>query len=302
MALDSDLDKLVDRIATEVQNRINGQAAPQTQSASQSSYPAPCGKTLGNASCQGCSKRPPQGTLEMIEGGVQRLGSGGESAVCWDVANIIDHTLLAADATKDQLTKMCSEAKEFSFASVCVNSANVRYVSSQLHGSSVMTCAVVGFPLGAMETGAKAFETKQAVRDGANEIDMVINIGALKSRDYAAVENDIRKVVQAAGRVPVKVILETSKLHDEEKAIVSSLSKVAGAAYVKTSTGFGGGGANAHDIALMRRVVGDAMGVKASGGVRNLDDLKNMVNAGANRVGASAGIAIVSGKTSKGGY
>jgi deoxyribose-phosphate aldolase len=212
---------------------------------------------------------------------------------------MIDHTLLKADATADDIKKLCDEARKFCFASVCVNSTNVARARAYLDGSGVMVCAVVGFPLGAMAPTAKAFEAREAVRAGADEIDMVINIGALKSRDYALVEEDIRKVVQAAKPARVKVILETGALDQEQKIIGITLSKISGAAFVKTSTGFGPGGATVEDISLMRRLVGDELGVKASGGVRTHEDAEKMKLAGANRIGASASVAIVSKEAPK---
>jgi deoxyribose-phosphate aldolase len=219
-----------------------------------------------------------------------------------DLARVIDHTLLKPDATRDDLRKLCSEAMTWRFFSVCVNSVNVPFCRQQLTGSTVSVCAVVGFPLGAMTPNAKAFETAEAIRAGADEIDMVINVGALKSGDYALVLDDIARVVGAApGRV-VKVILETSMLSRDEKVIACALSKAAGASYVKTSTGFGGGGATAEDIALMRGVVGPELGVKASGGVRTAADADRMIAVGATRVGASSSVAIVSGGTGSSGY
>ncbi|MFH1808927.1 MAG: deoxyribose-phosphate aldolase [Pseudomonadota bacterium] len=215
---------------------------------------------------------------------------------------MIDHTLLKPDATTEELRKVCDEAKRYSFATVCVNSANIPFVARQLGGSSVKPIAVVGFPLGAATTSAKGFETREAVRNGAREIDMVVNIGALKSKDYALVFEDIAAVVEAARPYPVKVILETGALDHDQKVIACALSKSAGAAFVKTSTGFGPGGATAEDIALMRGIVGDEMGVKASGGIRSADDVKAMREAGATRVGASASVAIVTGKKSTSKY
>jgi len=219
-----------------------------------------------------------------------------------DLARVIDHTLLKPDATRDDLRKLCSEAMTWRFFSVCVNSVNVPFCRQQLTGSTVCVCAVVGFPLGAMSPNAKAFETSEAIRAGADEIDMVINVGALKSGDYALVLDDIARVVGAAqGRV-VKVILETSMLSRDEKVIACALSKAAGASFVKTSTGFGGGGATAEDIALMRGVVGPELGVKASGGVRTAGDADRMIAVGATRVGASSSVAIVSGGAGSSGY
>ncbi|MSP59358.1 MAG: deoxyribose-phosphate aldolase [Myxococcales bacterium] len=212
---------------------------------------------------------------------------------------MIDHTLLKADATADDVRKLCEEARKYHFASVCVNSTNVARARGHLGGSGVMVCAVVGFPLGAMVPAAKAFEAREAVRAGADEIDMVLNVGAMKSRDFALVADDIRKVVEAARPARVKVILETGLLSDEEKVIAVSLSKVAGAHFVKTSTGFGPGGATVEDIAMMRRLVGNELGVKASGGVRTKEDAEKMRAAGASRLGASASVAIVTGTAKK---
>ncbi|HEY1087432.1 MAG TPA: deoxyribose-phosphate aldolase [Archangium sp.] len=219
-----------------------------------------------------------------------------------DIAPYIDHTLLKPEATRDEVLKLCDEAKKYGFATVCVNSTNIGTAARALHGSSVLPIAVVGFPLGAGVPSAKAFETREAVRCGAKEIDTVINIGALKSKDYALVQKDIEVVVNAAKPWPVKVILETSQLTNEEKIIACALSKAAGAAFVKTSTGFAGGGATAEDVALMRRIVGEDVGVKASGGVRSTDDAMKMMAAGANRIGASASIAIVTGGSSTSKY
>ncbi len=218
------------------------------------------------------------------------------------LAKFIDHTLLRPEATDDQLRKVCAEARQHGFKTVCVNSCNVRLVAQELSGSSVLPIAVVGFPLGAQNPAAKAYETRQAIRDGAKEIDMVINIGALKSTRYAEVLEDIRAVVEAAAPAPVKVILETSQLTEEEKVISCALAKAANAAFVKTSTGFDKAGATIEDITLMRRVVGPEMGVKASGGVRSKADVEAMVRAGATRVGASSSVTIVSGGTASGSY
>jgi len=215
---------------------------------------------------------------------------------------MIDHTLLKPDVTPDDLKKLCEEARRYEFATVCVNSSNVSRCKALLGSSPVKVCAVVGFPLGAMAPGAKAYEAREAVRAGASEIDMVINIGALRAGDYATVAEDIGKVVNAARPARVKVILETGMLSDEEKVAGCTLSKLAGAHFVKTSTGFGKGGATVADIALMRRVVGGALGVKASGGIRNQQDAEQMIQAGANRIGASASVTIVTGGTSSSKY
>ncbi len=209
-------------------------------------------------------------------------------------AKYFDHTILKADATRAQVSKLCNEALEYGFASVCVNSCHTKLVAEKLKDSVVKTCVVVGFPLGAMSTGSKAFETKEAVEAGAQEIDMVINVGALKEQDYDFVENDIKAVVAAAGKKAlVKVIIETCLLSDHEKAAACEIAKKAGADFVKTSTGFSTGGATSEDIALMRKTVGDSMGVKASGGIRDYETAVKMIEAGASRIGASATVAIV---------
>ncbi len=239
----------------------------------------------------------------IVESGAARISaSAGTTGVNPDLASAIDHTLLKPGSTKDDLEKLCAEARKYNFASVCVNSSNVARCRSLLGGSQVMVCAVVGFPLGAMSSGAKAFEARDAVRNGAAEIDMVLNIGALKAGDFALVQEDISKVVAAARPAKVKVILETGMLSDEEKVAGCTLSKLAGAHFVKTSTGFGKGGATVEDISLMRRVVGGAMGVKASGGIKSAGDVKRMMAAGANRVGASASVVIVTGGVSTSSY
>lgn len=206
--------------------------------------------------------------------------------------HMIDHTILKADATEADVVRLCAEAKEYGFASVCVNSSFVPLVHTQLLGSSVKTCCVVGFPLGAMSTAAKAFEVKQARADGAQEIDMVIHVGALKEGRDNYVLDDIKAVVEAADGALVKVILETCLLTDAQKVRACELAVRAGAYFVKTSTGFGPGGATAHDIALMRKAVGPDIGVKASGGIRTRQDALIMINAGANRIGTSAGAAL----------
>jgi len=205
----------------------------------------------------------------------------------------IDHTILKAEATKSEVIKLCNEAKQYNFASICVNTCNTELVSKELKGSTVKTCVVVGFPLGAMVTEAKAYEAKIAVEKGAQEVDMVINVGALKDKNYDFVLQDIKAVVNASKPAIVKVILETCLLTDDEKVKACELSVEAGADFVKTSTGFSTGGATATDIALMRKTVGKDIGVKASGGVRTKSDAVIMIEAGASRIGASASIIIV---------
>ncbi len=205
---------------------------------------------------------------------------------------LFDHTILKADATKAEVAKICEEAKEYQFMSVCVNSYYTAFAAQQLADSKVKVCTVVGFPLGQMSTGAKAAETKIAVADGADEIDMVINVGALKSREYDIVLKDIKEVKDACGQALLKVIIETCLLTEEEKEKACLLAKEAGADFVKTSTGFSTGGAVAKDVALMRKTVGEDMGVKASGGIRSRETAEEMVNAGASRLGTSATVAI----------
>ena len=206
-----------------------------------------------------------------------------------DIAKKIDHTMLKADASADTIKRYCKEAVEHKFASVCVNSCHVPLVSSQLKGSGVMTCCVVGFPLGAMLTSAKAFEASESVKAGAEEVDMVINIGAVKDRNWDFVRDDIKAVVEASKPAIVKVIIETCLLTDEEKVKACELSEEAGAAFVKTSTGFSTGGATVEDIRLMRKTVGDRLQVKASGGIRTPEFARELVEAGADRIGAGNG-------------
>jgi len=253
-------------------------------------------------SCGHCATKKPEAVKNIVQSGADRIGSKtGIDGAKIDVkmASMIDHTILKPDATREQLIKVCEEAKEFGFATVCVNSSNIPLVARQLKGSNVKPIAVVGFPLGAATSQAKAFEAKEAIRAGAQEIDMVINIGAIKSKDYKTVYEDIKSVVDASKPYKVKVIIETSQLDEEEKVISCALSKTAGAAFVKTSTGFQGGGATVEDIQLMRRVVGQDMEVKASGGIRTKEDAQKMIEAGADRIGASASVSIVTGQESK---
>lgn len=211
-----------------------------------------------------------------------------------DYAKMIDHTILKADATVEQVEALCGEAMEYGFASVCVNSSFVPFCAEVLADSDVKVCTVVGFPLGAMSTAGKVMETRQAILDGADEIDMVVHVGMIKSGDWDYVESDIQEVVDVAkGKAAVKVIIETCLLTDEEKVRVCQISRDAGADFVKTSTGFSTGGATAEDVALMRKTVGPEMGVKASGGVRTLAAAEAMVQVGATRIGTSSGIAII---------
>ncbi|BFH66757.1 deoxyribose-phosphate aldolase [Paenibacillus dendritiformis] len=219
------------------------------------------------------------------------------------IAQMIDHTLLRADAVKDEITKLTEEAKRYQFASVCVNPAWVSYCAEQLAGTPVKVCTVIGFPLGASTTAVKAYETADAIANGATEIDMVINVGQLKAGNDDEVERDIAAVVEAAaGKALVKVIIETCLLTEEEKVRACEMAVKAGADFVKTSTGFSTGGATREDVALMRRTVGERAGVKASGGVRSLEDVNTMIEAGATRIGASSGVSIMNGLESSSSY
>ncbi len=241
-------------------------------------------------------------TGQVISAGADRISTTlGGAPTDQNLAGMIDHTLLKPDATPDQIAQLCFEARKHGFASVCINPAWVSLCAQLLQGSPVKVCTVIGFPLGASAPEVKAYETQHAIDQGATEIDMVINIGALKARDLELVARDIQGVVNVAharGSI-VKVIIEAVLLTDEEKTIACLLSKEAGADFVKTSTGFASGGATAHDVALMRRVVGPEMGVKAAGGVRTYEDAASMVKAGATRIGASAGVKIIQGPTAE---
>ena len=289
----AELDRLVAQIGEEILARVP--AGPRAIPGK-----AAEGLNLPDQVCPGCTQRCAQtcarNTKEIIAAGATRV-SASEKLTKIDptIAALIDHTILKADATRADVLKICREARQYSFASVCVNSYWVPLVRAELAGSPVKVCTVVGFPLGAASTGAKAAEATIAVRDGAQEVDMVINVGALKSGDQDAVKADIATVVKVshAGGAIVKVILETSLLTDSEKITACVLSKAAGADFVKTSTGFSTAGATAHDIALMRQSVGPDMGIKASGGIRSLQDLQTMTAAGATRIGASASVKIV---------
>jgi deoxyribose-phosphate aldolase len=309
LADDRDIDRLVEIIAERVQARLQGAPAPQKVGpAGRPSLAVlprdrgPCTDDTDEdcTSCGACVVRRPWAVRAIEEAGAVRVGAPARiGGVETGVAGMIDHTLLKADATRAEVVTLCEEARTHHFASVCVNTTWVPLARALLAGSDVKICAVVGFPLGAMTPTAKAYEAREAVRQGAQEIDMVINIGALKSRDYETVFEDICRVVKAAAPALVKVILETGSLTEDEKIIACSLSKMSGAAFVKTSTGFGKGGATVEDVALMRRIVGPKMGVKASGGVRTAEQVQQMAAAGATRIGASASVAIVAGSDAK---
>lgn len=275
------VERVIEEVTREVLLRLS-QPQPPAASACQCS----------DGSCANCREKMGQA----VQAGATRLSSTlGQRPPEGDIARMIDHTLLKPDASQDQIAQLCYEARAYHFASVCVNPAHVKLSAQLLKDSGVAVCTVVGFPLGATPATVKAFETQQAIRDGAGEIDMVINIGALKSKDYRVVYEDIAAVVRAghAGNTLVKVIIEAALLTDEEKIVASQLSKAAGADFVKTSTGFGPGGATVADVALMRKVVGPGMGIKAAGGVKDYADAQALIAAGATRIGASAGVRIV---------
>ena len=265
---------LIDRITKEIVEKINSQQAEKTAApAAGVSMPAP------------------------------GAGSGSFDILPMDMAKYIDHTLLKPEATAEQIDKLCDEAREYKFCSVCVNTGRVAQCAKNLRGSGVKVCCVVGFPLGAMSSKAKNLETRHAIEDGANEIDMVINIGALKDRNLKLVEEDIKAVKRACGqRALLKVIIETALLTTEEIVLVSEIVKRSGADYIKTSTGFSTHGAKPEHVALMRRVVGPDIGVKAAGGVRTFEDAVEMIKAGATRLGTSGGVKIVKGETIESGY
>ncbi len=248
--------------------------------------------TCAQTCTDGCAAK----TQDLIRAGAARLSSCRQVASSDPaIARLIDHTLLKPDATRDQIVALCREALSHGFATVCVNPYWVTLAAAELAGSPVKVCTVVGFPLGATSTRIKALEAEDAIRAGAREIDMVINVGALRSGDYETVKADIQRVVEIShrGGAIVKTILETALLDDNQKAIACTLARLAGADFVKTSTGFAATGATVHDVALMRLTVGPEMGVKAAGGIRTLDDLHRMVEAGATRIGASASVKIV---------
>ena len=252
-----------------------------------------------------CAVHSPDKVREIVANGAGRVSfSGAAAEVPRDLARYLDHTLLKPDASAADIDQLCAEAVEFGFAAVCVNPSWVKRAANNVRGSTVRVASVVGFPLGATTPEIKAMEARRAIRDGAREIDMVINIGALKSGDQEAVRKDIEKVSDACREAGArnKVIIEAALLTDEEKVVASFLAKQAKADYVKTSTGFGPGGATVHDVLLMRETVGPDMGIKAAGGIRSAEDMKEMIAAGATRIGASAGVAIVTGGESSEQY
>jgi deoxyribose-phosphate aldolase len=294
----SQFNQMVDEITRQVVAKMKSDAAAPAAPAPVHSHSPdkPCSGDCCECKDGRCVRECADRVKQVVNTGAGRISSSlGYIPRDLGIARLIDHTLLKPDASAAEIAQLCREAREYHFASVCVNSAYVPLCADLLKGSDVAVCTVVGFPLGASPAEVKAYEAQLAIQNGATEIDMVLNIGALKSRDLKALYHDIATVVSTchANNVICKVIFETSKLTDEEKVIAAQVSKMAEADFVKTSTGFGGGGATVGDVALMRKVVGPDIGVKASGGVRNYEDAQAMVKAGATRIGASAGVAIV---------
>lgn len=280
---DHGVEQLVDQITQQVIASLRG----QTSASPSSKVDCADGR---------CVADRPERVQRVVSAGASRISSKlGALPADTSIARMIDHTLLKPDTTSAEIAQLCHEARTYHFASVCINPAYVKLSADLLKGSDVKVCTVIGFPLGATPPEVKSYEAQQALRDGASEIDMVINVGALRSGDYKLVLKDIGAVSNTAhaANAICKVILETSMLNDEQKVAACQLARVAGADFVKTSTGFGGGGATVADVALMRYVVGRDMGVKASGGVRTLQDAQAMIAAGATRIGASAGVKIV---------
>src|SRR5213082_3967497 len=275
-----DFEQLVEQITDVIYARLNGQADDQAKM---------CGCTSE------CFHRCPERMHRVVDAGAARIGLVlGQTGSARDWASLIDHTLLRPDATERDIKILCEEAAQYHFASVCVNPTWVRASACHLQGTGVPVCTVIGFPLGATLPDVKAYEARRAIMDGAREVDMVINVGALKSGDDCLLEHDIRAVVEAAHEYEVtcKVIIETALLTDEEKIRACQAAKRAGADFVKTSTGFSKGGATVADVALMRQAVGSELGIKASGGVKGLEDARKMVEAGATRIAASVGVKI----------
>ncbi len=282
-------EELVARVTSEVMSRLGLPSG--TSGTGAAGECDPC------TACGLCVEKRPEEVDSIIASGADRIsatsgvGDAGER-----MASMIDHTVLKPATSREDIEKLCEEARRFRFASVCVNPCYVPLCAQMLRMTSVKVCTVVGFPLGANRSEVKAFETERAMSDGAQEVDMVINVGALKSKDHELVESDIRAVVEKCRSIVVsKVIIEAALLTDEEKVTACTLAKAAGADFVKTSTGFGPGGATAHDVALMRGVVGEDMGVKAAGGIRDVETAEEMIAAGASRIGASASVKIVGG-------
>jgi deoxyribose-phosphate aldolase len=286
MGLMQDYEAIIERVVREVMGKLGDER--KQSSGTECAVCVYCGK---------CVEKVPEVVEKIKNAGASRISSSlGIGKVGQGFAPLIDHTLLKPDASRQDIERLCREARDFSFASVCVNPCNVRLASGLLEGSKVKVCSVTGFPLGANKKEIKSYEARKAMLDGAREIDMVMNVGALKSGDDKTVEQDMRDVKDTCGRsVITKVILETALLTDEEKIRACEIAKASGMDFVKTSTGFGPGGATVEDVRLMRSVVGETMGVKASGGIRDAETAARMVEAGATRIGASASVKIVGG-------
>ncbi len=293
-----ELASVVNEVVRRVVSRLEGEPSSPPEPAEAPA--ALCALTAERCTaCGSCVERRPEDVRTMIDQGASRIGAQvGTQLTAQDIAPFIDHTLLKPNVKEEEITQLCNEAREFGFAAICINPSYVPLAATLLANTPVKICTVVGFPLGSMTTEAKAFETRDAVAKGADEIDVVINVGKLKSGDYQYVAEDIKAVVKAAQHRIVKVIIEAAMLTDDEKVAACILAKAGGAQFVKTSTGFGPGGATAHDVALMRRTVGAEMGVKAAGGIRDLATAAEMVKAGATRIGASASIQIVTSQSS----
>lgn len=292
-------DEIIDQVAARVLQRLEGRE--HERSHADFERLTRDGERTDDASCMWCRgrgechRRRPVTTRRILDAGACRVSARYPAGpVDHELAPCIDHTLLRPEATYEQVARLCGEAAQYRFASVCLNPVHVAAAVEMLSESGVAVCTVVGFPLGATTTEVKVTETRQAIANGACEIDMVIHVGALKSGDFAAVREDIRRVADACGRhALLKVIIEAALLTDEEKVQACALAKLAGADFVKTSTGFGPGGATIADVALMRSTVGEALGVKAAGGIRDRETAESMIRAGADRIGASASIQIV---------
>jgi deoxyribose-phosphate aldolase len=305
MVLMQDYSEIVERVVREVVRRLGEAPLAETGAMGSGGRQSVPGGAEGRGEggcpvcvyCGKCVERAPQAVEKIKGAGAARISSSlGVAAVGKDVAPLIDHTLLKPDASQAEIEKLCREAKEFEFASVCVNPCWVKLASSMLQATRVKVCSVVGFPLGAAKKEVKAYETRRAILDGAREIDMVMNIGAMKSQDYKLVEADMREVKETCGRAVItKVILETALLSDPEKIKACEIARQARLDFVKTSTGFGPGGATVDDVRLMRSVVGEGMGVKAAGGIRDAETAARLIEAGATRIGASASVKIVGG-------
>ncbi len=297
-----ELASVVNEVVRRVVARLEGEPSSRQDSPPEPAEALAALCTLTAERCTGCGncvERRPGDVRTIIDQGASRIGAQvGTQLTAQDIAPFIDHTLLKPNAKEEEITQLCNEAREFGFAAICINPSYVPLAATLLANTPVKICTVVGFPIGSMTTEAKAFETRDAVAKGADEIDMVINVGKLKSGDYQYVVEDVKAVVKAAQHRIVKVIIEAAMLTDDEKVAACILAKAGGAKFVKTSTGFGPGGATAHDVALMRRTVGAEMGVKAAGGIRDLATAAEMVKAGATRIGASASIQIVTSQSS----